>query len=266
MAKRVRECNVCGAAATKICSQCRCRHYCGQKCQRQDWRSHKQYCAKSTPREKSEEIEALKKLWLGPCPEDAELQNAWKDLLQKAGGDPMDPMNMDSVDLEKLEKLVTNAMKKLLPEELSDRDVVGYPMHVVKQLGLLPSLPLRHDEFVVSYSTFGQMDSSTGQLLYCIACMSNRTEQARAVGSCAGLPTASDCESVLFTAMIKPMPGTGDPMRPSHVLLANRWGAKTYEILQPFLMEHGIDVRLETEAEARRSAALNDVDPSGFNV
>jgi hypothetical protein len=25
-------------------------------------------------------------------------------------------------------------------------------------------------------------------------------------------------------------------------------------------------VRLETEAEARRSAALNDVDPNGFNV
>ena len=62
------------------------------------------------------------------------------------------------------------------------------------------------------------------------------------------------------------MNGTGEPMRPSHVLLANRWGAKTYEILQPFLMEHGIDVRLETEAEARRSAALNDVDPNGFNV
>ena len=206
MAKRVRECNVCGEAATKICSQCRCRHYCGQKCQRQDWRSHKQYCAKSTPRGKSEEVEALKKLWLGPCPEDEELQNAWKDFLQKAGGDTVNPMNMESVDLEKLEKLVMNAIKQGLPE-LSDRDVVGYPMHVVKQLGLLPSLPLRPDEFVVSYSTFGQMDSSTGKLLYCIACMSNRTELARAIGSCSGLPTAGDCESVLFTAMIKPMNG-----------------------------------------------------------
>ena len=107
----------------------------------------------------------------------------------------------------------------------------------------------------------GQMDSTTGQLLYCIACMSNRTEQVRAMGTCGGVPTPSDCESVLFAGMIKPMPATGDPMRPSQVLLANRWGIKTYERLRPFLIEHGIGVRLETEAEAKRSAALNDVDP-----
>eukprot|EP00438_Fugacium_kawagutii_P022500 Skav233630 [mRNA] locus=scaffold492:79556:80362:- [translate_table: standard] len=268
MAKRSRACNVCGEAASKICSQCRCRHYCGQKCQRQDWRNHKQYCSKPKRGKKSDQIEDLKKMWLqekafaGPSDED-DLQNTWNEFLQKAGGSDA---NLDDVNLEILEKNVVDAIKESFPAELTDRDIVGYPMDVVKQLGLLPSLPLRHDEFVLSYSTFGQMDSVTGQLLYCICCMSNMTEMARAVGTCEGVPSVHDCESVLFTAMIKPMPGAGEPMRPAQVLLAHRCGAKMYEILSPFLTEHGIFVRLETEAEAKHSAAMNNVDPNGFNV
>ena len=262
--KRSRACNVCGEAATKICSQCKCRQYCGQKCQRQDWKSHKQYCSKSLPG-RSDEINALKKLWLGPR-EDEKSQNDWKGFLQEAGGPNGETEGVDGVDLEKLQKLVMDAMKENLPPELLDRDCVGYPMHVVKQLGVMPSLPLVADEFVVSYSTFGQMEATTGQLIYYIACMSNTTEFTRAVGSCAGVPTTTECESVLFAAMIKPMPGTGDLMRPSHVLLAHRWGTETYESLRPFLTEHGIDVRLETEAEAKRAAAMNNVDPNGFNV
>ena len=261
MAKPLRACNVCGEPARKICSRCRCRHYCAEICQRKDWRSHKQYCSK--PGGKSEQIQALKKLLLGNHGD--EEPTIWEELLRKAGGSS--DTNWESVDLEKLEfRTVLNAIKERLPAELVDRDLVGYPMDVVKQLQILPSLPLFDDEFVMSYSTFGQMDSTTGQLLYCIACMSNRTEQVRAMGTCGGVPTPSDCESVLFAGMIKPMPATGDPMRPSQVLLANRWGIKTYERLRPFLIEHGIGVRLETEAEAKRSAALNDVDPNGFNI
>ncbi len=260
MAKPLRACNVCGEPATKVCSRCKCRHYCAETCQRRDWRSHKQYCSK--PGGKSEQIQALKTLWLGSHGD--EESTIWEDLLRKAGGSS--DTNWESVDLEKLEQTVLNAIKERLPDELVDRDLVGYPMDVVKQLQILPSLPLFDDEFVMSYSTFGQMDSTTGQLLYCIACMSNRTEQVRAMGTSGGVPTLNDCESVLFAAMIKPMPATGDPMRPSQVLLANRWGSKTYERLRPFLIEHGIGLRLETEVEAKRSAALNHVDPNGFNI
>ncbi|CAE7286374.1 unnamed protein product [Symbiodinium natans] len=259
MASRV--CNACAQPATKICSRCRCRHYCSERCQREDWRSHKQYCRK--PPSKSEEIEALKHLWFGPGAATAESRDSWQRFLQHAGGS-CEPSDITKVDVQKLEKIVMDEIKARMPADL-EPDPVGYPIHVVKQLRVLPSLPLMDDEFVMSFSTFGHMDHR-GHLLYCIMCMSNRTEQVRAVSTCSGAPTATECQSVLFTAMIKPMPLTGDPMRPSQVLLANRWGPDTYETLRPFLIEHGVGIRLESEAEAKLSAAMQDVDSNGFNV
>mmetsp|Transcript_9345 Transcript_9345/g.14021 ORF Transcript_9345/g.14021 Transcript_9345/m.14021 type:complete len:257 (-) Transcript_9345:102-872(-) len=254
-AELLRSCNVCGAGASKLCSRCKLRKYCGAECQRRDWQTHKRYC--QPPAATAVQIESLKEVWLGIGGDNA----GWQELLQKASAD-----GGKAVEPSRLRDMVTEKMKEGCPAELFEKDGVGYSMDVVKQLGVLPSLPLVDDEFVMSYSTFGQMETGTGELLYCIACLSNRRAQVRATGTSSGAPDVVDCESVLFEAMIKPMPCTGDPMRPTQVLLAHRWGAQAYDALRPFLLEHGIGIRLETAGEARRSAEENGMDPSGFNV
>ena len=38
------QCSVCGSAATKRCGMCRERRYCGEECQKSDWREHKLVC------------------------------------------------------------------------------------------------------------------------------------------------------------------------------------------------------------------------------
>jgi len=41
-----RSCLVCGIPSTKSCSSCKTAFYCGGDHQKQDWRSHKEYCRK----------------------------------------------------------------------------------------------------------------------------------------------------------------------------------------------------------------------------
>jgi hypothetical protein len=40
-------CDVCGAPADLLCARCRCAWYCGPKCQRGAWPTHKSACAKT---------------------------------------------------------------------------------------------------------------------------------------------------------------------------------------------------------------------------
>ena len=46
--RKVRECAMCGATATKMqtCSMCRRVYYCGPQCQKADWKMHKLHCKK----------------------------------------------------------------------------------------------------------------------------------------------------------------------------------------------------------------------------
>mmetsp|Transcript_106111 Transcript_106111/g.300029 ORF Transcript_106111/g.300029 Transcript_106111/m.300029 type:complete len:255 (-) Transcript_106111:225-989(-) len=254
MAAEPRSCNVCGAPAAKLCSRCKCRHYCGPQCQRSDWRSHKQYC--EPPQTVAARVKALERTWLN----DGGDQDSWQ-LMLRASRD-----GNAEVDPEKLQDIMIEAVKAQCPPEIFDEDEVGYSLDMVKQLGVLPSLPLVDDCFVMSFSTFGHMEQDTGELLYCTACFSNRTEQMRATSTTSGVPTVADCQSVLFAAMIKPIAHTGDPMRPTHVLIAHRWGEQAYESLRLFLTQHDIGIELESEEEAKHSATMNDADPMGFNV
>jgi len=41
-----RSCLVCGTSSTKSCASCKTAYYCGGVHQKQDWRSHKEYCRK----------------------------------------------------------------------------------------------------------------------------------------------------------------------------------------------------------------------------
>lgn len=187
--------------------------------------------------------------------------SSWEQFLAKASVDPTKP-----ADLEKLADAVMDAIKEGVPKEVFEPDHVPYNMDLVKQLAILPKLPLVDDEFVMSYSTFGDMDKDTGELLYCIACMSNQTGQVRAMDTTCGVPTVADCEAVLFAAMLQPTPCAGDPLRPTSVLIAHRWGQQALERLQPFLGEYEIGVRFQTEEDAQYSARMQGVNPMGFNV
>merc|ERR1712113_522636 len=141
------------------------------------------------------------------------------------------------MDIDALGEAVSQAMKKECldegcPEDWFERDEdeLPYTLEYVKQLGTLSQLELVEDE-LVSFSTFGNVHQD-GQLLYATMALSNATQQARYQGTCVGKPGLQDAERLLFGAMFKPMPFTGPPARPSHVLFAHRWGSAVFTTLQ----------------------------------
>eukprot|EP01084_Bolivina_argentea_P195170 334888_1 len=44
--KNTKSCKVCNTPTTSLCSACRSAYYCGPKCQRGDWKTHKVSCKK----------------------------------------------------------------------------------------------------------------------------------------------------------------------------------------------------------------------------
>ena len=105
-----------------------------------------------------------------------------------------------------------------------------------------------------------------GGLQYVMSSVDLETGQVRQMVTIFGKPTRDDLWQMLYGAMAKPMPHSGQPGKPSYILFAHRWGDElTAPIIEYMFEQFGIFCELETKSAAIKSATLNGTDPDGYN-
>jgi hypothetical protein len=273
-------CPICFAKPmVKTCAKCKLRRYCSKECQRADWKVHKRYC--TPPYTDEEQIGHMKHMLNSPM--NSEMVT-WQDV----------------EDLARRKALAAMPTKKILAREkvgsqAPTSDIKNLQSCVDELLGLengadtnshtlhkahidthwpgqflassVQQLQQTGAAFCVTFQSEGHMHERSGYRMWTVMVMETGTQMVRSVDGVEREPTpnAQDCGRALFAAMFSPAESSGAAMRPSEVLIANRWGQSVYEALRPELAAAGIMVRFEPRLEAEASARRNRTNPDGLN-